>query len=648
MGVFQTFRAKLFIVMVLVATVPIALGGTYAYIRISAHLEEMALSEAEGRLAAAAREVRGFLDLVRADVLYLSRFPSLRMLVETPSSEGEPSRRDIKEQLEQEMLSFAAGRTEYCQIRYIDETGQETVRVDYEVGEHRVVPDDLLQLKNDRYYFREIMQLSRGEVYASPVDLNRERGIIERPFNPVARYGTPVFDAQGRNRGTVIINVGLGDRIRRTAALIAAGRGQVFVADQDGYYLWHSDARRAWGGPRDLDTGHGLEEDIPWFRGPVTVGDLHRARQGQDMLVYIALHADENDASRYLILGHVRNLSEVLAPVAAFRELFFILIAASLCITVALALALARRVSGPVRSLQHGAERIGRGDLQHRIHVASKDELGALAASFNRMAADLAGYIEHVRESTAARERWESDLRVARQIQESILPDPLLSSPEGRNVAFRGKSVPAREVGGDLYEFFFRDERTLVLAAGDVSGKGVPAALLMAMTWVLLRTHALQEDSPAAVLKQMNRALLQATGPSRFITMFLAFHDTQSNLLTFANAGHCLPVVARSDGSAEMLKSTGMVLGVLDELEVEDEQIQLHPGDRLVVYSDGVTEALDAGGEQFGTDRLKELVVNSAHVDLGALIEILLKSVQSHQATQTPLDDITVGVLEAK
>ncbi|MCD6416658.1 MAG: SpoIIE family protein phosphatase [Planctomycetes bacterium] len=265
-----------------------------------------------------------------------------------------------------------------------------------------------------------------------------------------------------------------------------------------------------------------------------------------------------------------------------------------------------------------------------------------------RLENNVGRFVEDMREATAAKKRMESDLRIAREIQNSILPHRLPRSSMASKVALHVRSLAARQVGGDLHEFFFKDENTLVLAVGDVSGKGVSAALLMTMVWVTLKTFAPQENSPAAMLKRMNRALLQATGLSRFVTLFLAFYDTQSQVLRFANAGHCPPIVGRLDGSTEVLKSTSTALGVLDELESTEEQIQLVTGDRVAAYSDGITEARAAGGELFGFPRLRALMADGAALSLDTLLDNLMSSLEAHQAGQPQSDDMTIWMLEVE
>ena len=648
---FRSFRSKLFLAMVAVSTVPAAVLGTYAYFRISSLIKERAFATAQDSLVTAACELRGFLDSASVDVLYLSRLPALGEAASHSGTGAGKTPEHVRRRLEEAFVSFGKGRPSYGQLRYIDEKGHEVVRVDLDGSEHRVVPRVSLQDKSSRYYVVAAMQLPRGHVFVSPFDLNRERDEIELPYRPVVRYATPVFDSEGERQGIVVINV-LANRVlaRMAGGLAKAGclGGASFVADGDGYYLYHTDAAKTWGGPDDLNTDHSLLGDFPWLRGEEESNVSLREERGSDVLVYQNVRVGRPEDGVCLTLGQAYHTDEILASVGLFRLGFLGLIAASSVVSGWLALILSRRVTEPVQALRQGAERIGSGDLEHRIAVGVNDEIGALANSFNGMANALREHIAEVQEATAARERTEGELRTAHDIQQSILPHRLPPGAEDRDLDLYATSVPARHVGGDLYEFFFKNDGTLVVAMGDVSGKGAPAALLMTMVWVLTRAFALEEDSPAAVLARVNRALLEVTEPSKFVTMFLGFYDTKSRRLTFVNAGHCAPIVVGADGGLRALDSTTTVVGAFDDFEAEHQEILLRPAERLIVYSDGITDARNAADETFGAEGLEASLAHTDRLDLGSLVERVMSAAQDHQSGQQQFDDMTVLAMAVK
>jgi len=288
--------------------------------------------------------------------------------------------------------------------------------------------------------------------------------------------------------------------------------------------------------------------------------------------------------------------------------------------------------SDDLRSLYGGLQALEE-DLREHIHL--EDSLGK--------------HIEGLCESAAARERIEVDLHLARKIQEIILPDQSSTLQECEAVGFCVKILPAQLVGGDLYEFFFKDDRTLVVALGDVAGKGVAASLLMTMACTQLRTFAQEENSPSAIFRRMNRAFLEAAGGAPwFLTMFLAFYDTRNRSFRFANAGHWPPILAGSDGSTASLDPTAPVLGVLDQFASTDEEITLLPGERVVAYSDGITESRNVDGEEFGFAQLEALVAGGAERSPEDLLGHILTSAQAYRAGHLDHDDTTIWVLEAR
>jgi len=263
-----------------------------------------------------------------------------------------------------------------------------------------------------------------------------------------------------------------------------------------------------------------------------------------------------------------------------------------------------------------------------------------------RLENNLGEYIVETHTNTTQRVRMETDLRTARELQEMILPDRLPQTPAAEGIAFHVKASAGREISGDLYEAFFKDERTLILALGDVSGSGAPAALLMTIMWTLLRTLTQDEDSPSEVLRRMNRGFLQANAEPMFATLFLAYYDTRDRALRYASAGQSRPILAGPDGSIEYLDSTATVLGVLEQFESKDQTIVLSPGQRLVSYSDGITEACCAKGEMFGIERLATLVSEGADHPPHELLETILSAVRTHGGESLDPDDTTIWVLD--
>jgi len=235
-------------------------------------------------------------------------------------------------------------------------------------------------------------------------------------------------------------------------------------------------------------------------------------------------------------------------------------------------------------TLRTAAERFGAGDLDYRVPVRGKDEFSVVAASFNQMAANL----KRQREELIEAERVEEDLAVARGIQQRFLPQ---RAPELRDLDVAGISIPSREVGGDLYDWFPHADGKLGFTLGDVSGKSVPAALLMSNVLASLRAHSEMRVELAETLGRVNRFIVDQIEPGRFVTLFYAEADPSRETLRYASAGHNPPLVVRADGRVEWLREGGVPLGVTPEVTYSATTIEFAPGDTLIVYSDGITEA---------------------------------------------------------
>jgi serine phosphatase RsbU (regulator of sigma subunit) len=243
-----------------------------------------------------------------------------------------------------------------------------------------------------------------------------------------------------------------------------------------------------------------------------------------------------------------------------------------------------------------------------------------------------------------ARERIEQELEVARGIQQASLPKEVPTLEGWRISPFY---QPAREVGGDFYDFHLLSEGRLGLVVGDATGKGVPAALVMSTTLGMLQLAArvLDSPSPGEVLAQVNESLLARKPQNMFVTCFYAILDPESATLRYANAGHDPPYLRRSNDSAEELRARGMPLGLLAEMEYEEQGVSLGEGESVLLYSDGLVEAHDTNGQMFGFPRLRALVAE--HGEKGSLADFLMEELYSFVGEGWEQeDDITLLTLQ--
>jgi sigma-B regulation protein RsbU (phosphoserine phosphatase) len=350
-------------------------------------------------------------------------------------------------------------------------------------------------------------------------------------------------------------------------------------------------------------------------------------------------------SAQSFVLNGMLLADAILVVVVVIAILFLIIEAVALL----MGLALAKSITSSVHELFTGTERVRQGDFTHRINIQSRDQLGELADSFNQMT----GSIENLLQTAAEKKRMEEELRIARQIQMSLLPRGSLEFP---GITVTALCVPAREVGGDYYDFFrLGDDRLGVLIA-DVSGKGTSAALYMAELKGLVLSLSQIYQSPRQLLMEVNRIISENLDTRSFITMTYAVLDLAAGSMTFARAGHCplMFLSAASVGSqVQVLAPSGIVVGLripgatekFAEL-LEEESLDLHRGDVLVFYTDGITEAMNVENDLFGDARLGRLVTEHGHLESGELRERILREIEAFVGSADQHDDMTMILIK--
>ena len=237
--------------------------------------------------------------------------------------------------------------------------------------------------------------------------------------------------------------------------------------------------------------------------------------------------------------------------------------------------------------------------------IRNRDEIGQLAASVDRMEEQIQDYVASITQITAEKERIRTELSLAKGIQADMLPHDFPPFPDRTEFDLYAAMTPARDVGGDFYDYFLVDDDHLGMVMADVSGKGIPAALFMMASKILLQNNAMLGKSPAEILTDVNAAICANNREEMFVTVWLGILEISTGRLTAANAGHEYPVLMRAGGAFELYKDKhGFVIGGMEGVKYTQYELQLNPGDRLFLYTDGVPEATDADKEQFGTDRM--------------------------------------------
>jgi sigma-B regulation protein RsbU (phosphoserine phosphatase) len=327
-----------------------------------------------------------------------------------------------------------------------------------------------------------------------------------------------------------------------------------------------------------------------------------------------------------------------------------------------------RTVTGAVAQLYDATKHVDRGDFSHRIPVKSADQLAQLSLSFNSMTESIEKLILEQKE----KQRLEGELAIAQEVQAQLFPRQV---SELESLEVHGFCRPARTVSGDYYDFLTASSHKLILAVGDISGKGISAALLMATIHSAVRAYSVEslpqmrepvavgavagagrimaawpegvEVSPGALLGLLNHQLYESTPPEKYATLFLGIYDGRSHQLTYSNGGHLPPILIGEDGKVRRLEAGGTVVGLFDNVTYDEGAVKMQPGEVFIAYSDGVTEPENEFGE-FGEERLIDLVRENRHLPLVQISQAVTAAVDGWIGDQEQPDDITLVLARAR
>ena len=334
-------------------------------------------------------------------------------------------------------------------------------------------------------------------------------------------------------------------------------------------------------------------------------------------------------------------------------KIFLAMIAAAVLISIGLSVRLDRSLLRPIRIMsteasRFASENVSAGEkLTQKIH--NRDEVGQLAESIDQMETQIHSYVTNLTQITAEKERISTELSLAARIQRDMLPNIFPAFPERTDFDIYASMDPAREIGGDFYNFFLIDENHLCVVIADVSGKGVPAALFMMAATIVLVDNARMGKSPAEILESANEAICATNREEMFVTVWLGILDLSTGILSAANAGHEYPVMKQPDGGYELIKDRhGFVIGGMEEIKYHNYELQMKPGSKLFVYTDGVAEASNSQDELFGTERMLEALNSEPDADPVTLLGNVKKAVDRFVGDAEQFDDLTMLCLEYK
>ena len=468
----------------------------------------------------------------------------------------------------------------------------------------------------------------RARAAERQVEADRRAAPNRRPdmqmwFNRM-REGKPV-DIPVRQEGRIVGTMNAEISLDRLLEAVLAGRSR-----ESGEIAFAIDAQNRLVGPnrRERATLQSL-------------GLLDRLRNSKDRVQTVS---DDNwvvvarrDPSG-ILFGIARPIGGALGDIrrATGRNLGLGMIA----ILVALAgiVPISSRMTRNLSVLHAGVKQLAQGNLDARVPVRSKDEIGSLSAAFNQMAQDLGAHQKLI----AERERLRGELELCRQIQTEMLPKQPLRLGFAE---IKGVSIPAREVGGDFFNYFLLPNGEVALLVGDVSGKGVGAALLMANVQATLRARLSLERDLATLADAIDHEIDEATPKAVYLTLFMGFLDSSHRVLRYVNAGHNPQFVLRAEGGLDRLPSTGLPIAMFPGHGYKEASITLNEGDILFFYTDGITEVENERGDMFGTDRLEELVLEHHKEGVDALLAHIEQEVLAFRGAADLFDDATMMVL---
>jgi phosphoserine phosphatase RsbU/P len=349
-------------------------------------------------------------------------------------------------------------------------------------------------------------------------------------------------------------------------------------------------------------------------------------------------------------IGVIYPDAEMMAPLQRMTFILLILIVAGLGLLTFAIVRSVNQLAAPLSHFANSARLIADGDFNVKLpEIKTNDEMLELHNSFSHMQDQLAEYVANLKETTAAKEKIESELRIAREIQLAMIPHSFPPFPDMPQVDLAAMLKSAREVGGDLYDFFTMDEHRFCFAIGDVSGKGVPASLFMAVTRTLLRSIADKVKAPADIVNSLNKSLSLNNESCMFVTFFMGILDLKTKEIKYVNAGHNPPVIINNNGEVKMFESKGTIpLGLNEFFQYPEETLTLQQGDKLFSYTDGVNEAENSKAELFGDERMLDVIREHKNKNPRDLIMAMEAAIIKHVAGYPQSDDITMMALMLK
>ena len=453
-------------------------------------------------------------------------------------------------------------------------------------------------------------------------------------------YSKPLYDAYGNLYAIISADVSLHWLTGLVTDIKAFPESYNIMISRAASYLVHPE--------RDMilnETIFSTEYEKPDSRIEKMQDDIINCRGGEIVLI-------KNSEKHFMFyspvettcwsVGIVCPFDVVFASVQKLGNTVIIVAIIALLLMIIICYRSIRKITGPIHEFASAAVEIAGGDFNVPLpKIRTEDELMLLNESFEFMQKSLNSYIDELKSTTAKKERIESELRIASEIQMGMIPKIFPPFPERADLELFAKLIPAKEVGGDLYDFFIEDEK-LYFIVGDVSGKGVPASLVMAVTCRLFRTISSHFDTPEGIMTALNNSLSENNASNMFCTAFVGILDLRTGTLKYCNAGHNAPILVTEGGTSFMEVNPNLPLGLFPDFPYEGQSMNIARNTGIYIYTDGVTEAENTDKVLYSDERLLDFIRNNADSDSQDMVEASFADIARHADGADQSDDITV------
>lgn len=480
---------------------------------------------------------------------------------------------------------------------------------------------------------------------------------------PMICYSVPVHDKKDKLVAVLCADVDL-----RWISKVANNAkpydfSEVYILSRDSHYICHPDSNAVL-----MKDALMMEREENDLEGLKMTYEMLKGMKGCDTVSHSIFRVNPNEGD-----GLLKNLESIVfyAPVKRvqwsvslaiplekimempnrLRSQMLIFLGIMLFLIAIALYFVIRHQMRPIQTLAVSAKEVAKGNFHAPLPALKfRDEIFQLRTSFSKMQSSLAAYIEELKITTATKASFESELKVAHDIQMGMIPKTMPPFPDRTDVDLHAILKPAKDVGGDLYDFHIRDEK-LFFCIGDVSGKGIPAALFMSMTRSLFRNITMNTSRPSDIMTTLNRSLADGNEYNMFCTMFLGVLDLQTGELTYCNAGHNAPALINGSNCELMTTEVNVPLGVISDFPFEDNILTLNPGESMLLYTDGVTEAEDKDHALLGEEAMTATLEECLHKGTDSprdMVEALTHRVHAHTDGAVQSDDITIMCVEYK